>query len=284
MKILEVNNKWIDPVKTEETICHQMRVLGEEFMPQWAYVQFSIAQNINRMGLHETQKVIDMIVKKYGRNNLFFVCQHIQAPRLNFQQRPVFCPHTTKNLAQRNFFPLPHFACNIDENKVLPWKNRTYLSNFQGSYRTHPIRNKVTKSISKLKNVKVVDTGAWFFEQKNRLEKKHSYIDLLGSSKTTLCPRGTGPSSIRFWESLAMGSVPILIADNLELPFEEHINWDEFVIRVPEAKAHQVSDFIPSSKYLKEMSEKGREIYKNNFSNQNLYKSVVNKLAVLNLR
>lgn len=284
MKILEVSKKWEDPVKTEETLAAQFKVLGETFMGNWTYVQFAIVQNINRLGVQETQKVVDMIVKKYGRNDLFFVSQHIHTPMLNFHQRPVFCPHTTKNLFQRNFFPIPHFSCNVDRSKIQEWKNRHYLASFQGSYATHPVRAQAARAISKEKQTKVVDTGSWFFEQQGKEEKRESYIDLLGRSRVTLCPRGTGPGTIRFWEALAMGSVPMLIADGLELPFEDQINWSEFIIRVPEASAKKANEFIPDSQVLKKMSEKGQTIYMNNFSNPNLYKSVVNKLAVLRVR
>ena len=81
-----------------------------------------------------------------------------------------------------------------------------------------------------------------------------------------------------------MGSVPMLIADGLELPFEDQINWSEFIIRVPEGSAHRANEFIPDTQALKEMSEKGYRMYMANFSNQNLYKSIANRLATLEIR
>ena len=41
---------------------------------------------------------------------------------------------------------------------------------------------------------------------------------LLLNSKYTLCPSGSGPNSIRLWESLACGSIPIILSDTLDLP------------------------------------------------------------------
>ena len=52
------------------------------------------------------------------------------------------------------------------------------------------------------------------------------------ASRYSLCPSGAGPNSIRLWESLAVGAIPIILADTLELP--EHEDWDKAVLRVPE--------------------------------------------------
>ena len=36
-----------------------------------------------------------------------------------------------------------------------------------------------------------------------------------------------GPNSIRLWESLAVGAIPIILADTLELP--KHKLWDKAI-------------------------------------------------------
>jgi hypothetical protein len=41
-------------------------------------------------------------------------------------------------------------------------------------------------------------------------------------------------TSLRFFETLAFGRIPILVADQAALPLEEVIPYDEFVVRVPE--------------------------------------------------
>ncbi len=58
------------------------------------------------------------------------------------------------------------------------------------------------------------------------------YKDILGRSRYSLCPRGYEPGSIRFWESLHAGAIPILLADNYRLP--EIFDWNTCVIRVAE--------------------------------------------------
>ena len=65
--------------------------------------------------------------------------------------------------------------------------------------------------------------------QKLRGEK---YNEILLDSRYTLCPSGSGPNSIRLWEALAIGSIPIILADTLELP--KHNLWGESILKVAE--------------------------------------------------
>lgn len=44
------------------------------------------------------------------------------------------------------------------------------------------------------------------------------YTRLLFLSRFSLCPSGSGPNSIRLWESLAAGAIPVILSDRLELP------------------------------------------------------------------
>ena len=67
---------------------------------------------------------------------------------------------------------------------------------------------------------------------------------LLINSKYTLCPSGSGPNSIRFWEALGAGSIPILLADTLELP--EHELWNNAILRIPEKNVSKLSEILNS--------------------------------------
>jgi glycosyltransferase involved in cell wall biosynthesis len=44
-------------------------------------------------------------------------------------------------------------------------------------------------------------------------ERTRRYNELLSDSVFSLCPDGTGPNTLRLWESLAVGSIPVIIAD-----------------------------------------------------------------------
>lgn len=53
------------------------------------------------------------------------------------------------------------------------------------------------------------------------------------SSNFSFCPRGFGLTSFRLYETLRLGTIPIYVWDEeIWLPFQELVNWDEFAIVV----------------------------------------------------
>lgn len=63
------------------------------------------------------------------------------------------------------------------------------------------------------------------------------YNRLLSDSRFALCPAGAGPNSLRLWEALASGAVPVLLGPQPALPAGGSlppIDWDEIVLRVPD--------------------------------------------------
>jgi hypothetical protein len=107
-------------------------------------------------------------------------------------------------------------------------------------------------------NTYIRHIGLWHFREivysnKQNMDRKYSVSDthhsqmksynkILLESKYSLCPSGSGPNSIRFWESLAVGSIPILSADTLELP--KHELWDKAILRVKESDLDKISDIL----------------------------------------
>ena len=194
---------------------------------------------------------------------------------------------TLKNI---KLYPLPLYAVNIEHtgrntlyktltsytsetpHTKLLHKRRDYLYCFMGAYNkqwylTH-IRDKIF-NLPKQENVFINDTNTWHFEnivygkqvgkrQFNEKEEKKNNIKLniyntiLSTSRFSLCPSGTGPNSIRFWESLAFGSIPVLLADTLELPI--HPLWEQAIIRVKEYKINDINTILSNISLQKENS------------------------------
>jgi hypothetical protein len=80
----------------------------------------------------------------------------------------------------------------------------------------------------------VIRRGDWHFylNDRKQAEEREEYQRILSRSRFSLCPRGTGPSTIRFWESLQAGAIPVLISDDHLLP--EGYDWDRCVVRIAE--------------------------------------------------
>lgn len=64
-----------------------------------------------------------------------------------------------------------------------------------------------------------------------------SYNALLSDSVFSLCPAGAGANTLRLWESLAVGAVPVLCGPQPALPSGGSlpaIDWDRIVLKVPD--------------------------------------------------
>jgi hypothetical protein len=68
--------------------------------------------------------------------------------------------------------------------------------------------------------------------QRDRLDYYRRYAELTKASKFVLCPRGIGASTIRLFETMRMGRVPVILSDEWVAP--EGPAWDKFSLRVPE--------------------------------------------------
>lgn len=61
---------------------------------------------------------------------------------------------------------------------------------------------------------------------------RNDYLESILDSHYVLCARGQGNYSLRFYETLALGRIPVYI-DTAPLPFEEHLDWPRHIVRVP---------------------------------------------------
>lgn len=78
--------------------------------------------------------------------------------------------------------------------------------------------------------------------QSNLLQHKISYCEILGSSMYSLCPRGYGTSSIRLYESIYAGCVPVIISDNYVPPF--NVDWYRCALLVKESKVSDIVNIV----------------------------------------
>jgi hypothetical protein len=104
---------------------------------------------------------------------------------------------------------------------------------FRGKMEVHP------KNISGRYYSKRVRTDIWrkyhndrrFYLQRQRFSGFHSEIV---RSIFCLCPLGWAPWSPRLVESVALGCVPVIIADGIRLPFSDAVRWSDISLTVAE--------------------------------------------------
>ncbi|KAK1261349.1 putative glycosyltransferase [Acorus gramineus] len=78
----------------------------------------------------------------------------------------------------------------------------------------------------------------------NRVSRKMSYTQHMKSSKFCICPMGYEVNSPRIVEAIYYECVPVIIADNFVLPFDEVLDWSAFSVVVAEKDIPQLKDIL----------------------------------------
>lgn len=295
----EILNKlklfWQYPVITEKTFYEQNKNDPNYLGLPWATI-IDKKYNLN---------VIYKLIQPYIKldRQYYTCCQHISFRHLIplFKAMgiyTVYTPHkklTEDKLSDIHLRPCPLYAVNFeDKNRNKVFLNcdfihvkRRYLYSFQGAYNSNWYLSDIRKRIFTMKHPHdcyVKHIGNWHFDNvvysnlqnhecivnETEVDKERTlkYNEVLLNSRFSLCPSGSGPNSIRFWESLAVGSIPILLADTLELPINEL--WDDAIVRVPENKLEEIPSILSNISEEKETNMRRNCIklysyYKNNF-------------------
>lgn len=290
---------WQYPVITEGEFFKQNRNEIEYMGFPWATIIDK------RYDLLVIYKLLEPFVRPEIR--YYTCCQHISFRKLFtlFKKLHIALVYSSHKIINENKIgevhirSCPLYAANIEDpkrNGLFQKQDdtlniyRKYLYSFQGAYNPRWYLTDIRSKIFKMKHPKdcfVKDIGGWHYESivysdkqnadgglnenETHIERTNKYNKLLLDSRYSLCPSGSGPNSIRFWESLAVGSIPVLLADTLELP--SHELWDDAIIRIPEAKIEELPSVLSSITVEKERDMRKKcmmlyEYYKNNYRNK----------------
>ena len=147
----------------------------------------------------------------------------------------IFTPRASYTCSELNGIKIisyPYYPVNGIE----PDQQKDILYSFVGQLTSHPVRRKLA-TLNRPPLGIVKNSRKWFAPQ-----SLDDFKNLLAKSRFSLCPRGYAPNSIRFWESLQAGSIPVLIADTARLP--EGFEWDTCCIRIPEKDIAKIPDIL----------------------------------------
>ncbi len=225
-----------DPVSTEYNAYKLLK--DKPLVANVNYVAIPWAVLIN-------SKKLDL-VPKIKLNGGFTICQHIRYEQIipllvEMGVEVLFTPHASKTKVYDKIkvVPFPHFAVNgIDTPE-----HKDVIYSFVGVKFTHPTRAQILQ-MKPLKTAILIERKKWHFWQAaaQQEREKNEYQQVLARSRFSLCPRGTGPSTLRFWESLQAGAIPVLIADDTVLP--DGIDWNQCIIQVAEKDVQRINTII----------------------------------------
>lgn len=144
-----------------------------------------------------------------------------------------------------------------------------YDVSFVGSRVSHKCRIESFDSVKATPAIKsyLDDSGLHWGKVENTpigQRRRETFVKSLAESKMVLAARGGGLSSYRFFEAMSAGRVPILLADDWELPCKDLIEWDKCILQIQEEHARRTGELLEH--YLqrhsnRELSEMGMAAY-----------------------
>ena len=227
------------------------------------------------------------------------VCQHIWA--LEYSEifvsagiTDLFWSHATKEVPRfkglrLHPFPLYPVRCATHplRRPPLPPLQRPLLYSFQGAYASNLYLTQVRDWLLKLpprKDGRIEQRREWHYEQAIYREQilgqipdanRHAqlkteadaYATTLQNSWFAICPSGSGPNSIRLWEALGYGAIPVILSDHLELPGSTHL-WKAAAVFVQENESavanlpRQLEALTSDHQNLLAMQQAGQQLWR----------------------
>jgi len=78
----------------------------------------------------------------------------------------------------------------------------------------------------------------------DRIRTSLEFYQNIFDNPYTFCMRGTGNFSVRFYETLAMGRIPVVINTDCKFPFEESINWNNHCLIINEEEIKSIEKLV----------------------------------------
>lgn len=207
------------------------------------------------------------------------VCQHIDWRRmlplwLRLGITDIWLSHCPRKREAEplRLHPWALYAVNAEDpsrtvglQSTTPASARPLLASFIGAHMPHYL-SKIRLQLGDLANepaflIKISDE--WHFEKcvyqeqiggvpSSTLSVSESvrlYNEALSQSIFSLCPAGAGPNTVRLWESLAVGTIPVLLGDAPLLPelnFPNDLDWNSIVVQTYNDDLARLPNFLRS--------------------------------------
>ena len=175
-----------------------------------------------------------------------------------------------KNILSDESIPIPYL---VSSNKYIDTDICKQRANFVGALHTHPIRDKLVQFLvdeKLLEKVFIIIRKEFHSELMREVwggtefEKRKKQASIAANNSfITLCPRGTGLNSIRFYETMSNGRIPMLISENCRLPLDDIINYEEFCFKIMHDQMSEIHSIVNTKEAeLTEMCKRSNEIHK----------------------
>ncbi|HEV3384894.1 MAG TPA: exostosin family protein [Gemmata sp.] len=240
--------KVVDPVPPLAGACHEQ--LRDGFVHQGTTAH-TLADN------PESADIIIAAIQSTGYGPCFELLRRHEIYRNHAHKLAVYCPDDNQFPALRGLYaaateqwvkrgwalPAHYISSHIHKFQFSTEeiKDKEILFSFVGSSRTHKVRERITK-LHHPRGVIVdsnpaSDSTRWW-EKPSKHESFATFRDITRRSRFVLCPRGVSSSSIRLFEAMEAGAVPVIVSDSIQLP--QGPDWTSFSIRVAERDVESI--------------------------------------------
>lgn len=203
--------------------------------------------------------------QKINQENNFTVCQHDAYNMLSsyFKHLKITKVFTPLHDSDFKVNGIEFIPISFTNSFNFESREKDILFSFVGCYTTHDMRRRM---FNRIKGENIIYRETYHMDsgicKTNEFKKKETdeYKNVLERSRFSLCPRGSSPSSVRFWESMAAGSIPILISNNWVLP---DWDWKNTIIKISESNFENAT-YSDIEKFLKNISPERETLMREN--------------------
>lgn len=272
-KVVSYNNDWQFPAITEKHAFDCISELPESIPKDAAYLGFPWATLIDKLinCPSETGYLLaelERLSRRVGGcAKVVTVSQHIHMLRYekviaDSGVTDIFWSHKAIGQDHLPEYPnvrlhaFPLYPVQVPEYETeLPDTERDLLFSFVGArareFYLSQVRNYIIDELADDPDGHVVGRETWHY---NKIVYDHQilksaashdrlvddrasseFVDTLKRSTFSLCPSGSGPNSIRLWESIGAGAVPVILADTMDLPGPRAL-WEQAAVFSEESR------------------------------------------------
>lgn len=173
-------------------------------------------------------------LRKYYQTQTPFLLPYTEKPRIGFcGQASLSKVRAAKEILLTAFRNLEyHFGMSLEEPQVL--MPTTHL-------RASVLKRLQQSGLVATDFILRKQYRAGVTANKDRHATTLEFYDNLKNAPYVVCVRGGGNFSVRFYEALAMGRIPVFINTDGSLPLQEHIDWKNHVVWVNYTDRHRVA-------------------------------------------
>lgn len=266
--VIAYDRDWQFPAITEQQAFKQVRLLARRDLDAvysafpWAtMIDILVHNQKDQVRLDELRRGLEFVsnASAAAARNVT-VCQHIHMLKFPDLFRDVgvtdiFWSHAVEGLdhfpeaPEIRIHPFPLYPVQVPTLVPPPFTERKHLFSFVGAkanskYLTQS-RTYLIDQLSGDPRGHIRDRDAWHY---NRIvydqqilarstpgevlvdeRASEEFREVMAQTVFALCPSGTGPNSIRLWEAIAAGSVPVVLSDTYRTPAPPEL-WDQAVV------------------------------------------------------